>query len=67
MISLPAYGWAFSAMPACSMQHGQKSAAKVVTAEHGSHSCCAEQQAKQAAKSLDHADHSGHGDSQCQC
>jgi len=63
MISLPAYGWAFSAMPTCSivptcsMQHGQKSVGKVVAAEAGSHTCCAEHGAKSFA----------HGDSQCQC
>jgi hypothetical protein len=65
MISLPAYGWAFTAMPTCSMQHGQKSA--VATTEHGSHSCCAGQQAEHGAKSLDHSDRSSHGDAQCQC
>jgi hypothetical protein len=61
VISLPAYGWAFIAMPACAQPSAQASASE--HAMQGAH-CCPEQQGKHASgKSMQGCQ----DDAQCQC
>ena len=70
VISLPSYGWAFTGMPACSMQHSLQPMQQAQHMQHGqmatTHSadCCADQLPKHANNSFDH---DCGGGLQCHC